>query len=83
MLSGMWDHPNANKRGEIKEHIYVMGQKLNRKLVKGENVHHKNGVRDDNHIDNLELWYKPQPGGQRVTDLIDYLESTGYEVRKR
>jgi hypothetical protein len=55
------------------EHRYVKEQDLRRRLVPGENVHHKNGVRDDNAIGNLELWFVTQPSGQRVTDLMEYI----------
>ena len=55
------------------EHRVVMTRHLGRDLVRGETVHHRNGQRDDNRIENLELWFSPQPYGQRVDDLIDYL----------
>jgi hypothetical protein len=52
------------------EHRYVMEQFLDRQLFQHENVHHKNGQRSDNSIDNLELWSTSQPSGQRVEDKI-------------
>jgi hypothetical protein len=57
----------------VLEHVYVMEQHLGRRLVPGENVHHKHGLRGENSIENLELWLKMQPSGQRVTDLMEYI----------
>lgn len=70
MLTSQWDHPNADQRGELREHTKVMSEMLGRPLRAGENVHHINGVRDDNRPENLELWIVSQPKGQRPEDLV-------------
>lgn len=49
-----------------------MERAIGRKLVAGENVHHKDGDRQNNKIENLELWTKAQPSGQRVVDKIKW-----------
>lgn len=66
------------------EHRVVMAQKLGRPLKRRETVHHKNGVRSNNHPDNLELWSKSHSSGQRVLDRISdaraFLEEYGYTI---
>lgn len=68
----MPDHPRANNKRYVKEHHIVMEEYLGRHLIPGENVHHKNGNKTDNRIDNLELWVSSQPAGQRAQDLVDW-----------
>ena len=52
------------------EHRYVMAKHLGRPLAADEAVHHVDGDRLNNALENLELWSTAQPAGQRVQDKV-------------
>lgn len=59
-----------NKVERQLQHRVVMEERLGRPLLKHENVHHRNGIRHDNRLENLELWSTSQPSGQRVEEKL-------------
>jgi len=73
----MYNKNNGLKSQQwVQEHRYIMEQYLQRQLHKDERIYHKNGIRDDNRIENLELWVihnksKKDPVGSRVRDLLE------------
>lgn len=66
-------HVTKVGRRQVPTHRLIMEQMIGRPLHPRETVHHKNGQRADNRPENLELWARPQPYGQRVSDLVQFI----------
>lgn len=63
---------------------YTMEQAIGRKLNSYETVHHINGNRADDRIENLELWSNAHASGQKVEEkinwAIDFLKNYNYSI---
>jgi hypothetical protein len=68
---GYLEYKSGKLRG-VRVHRHLYEQHYGIKLLPHQNIHHINGDRTDNRIENLELWDTSQPSGQRVEDKIKY-----------
>ena len=66
------DHPRVMADGYVLEHRLLLEEHLGRYLTEKETVNHRNGIRSQNQIGNLELWASRHPRGQRVVDLVSW-----------
>jgi len=86
----IWVHPDdfyhsmAEKASYIPEHRLVMAKYLNRCLLTWEAVHHKNGIKTDNRLENLELLTNIKHNSiSKLTHYIRQLEKENAQLRIR
>jgi hypothetical protein len=60
------DHPSCTKKGYVLEHRLIMEKFIGRYLRGNEVVHHRNKIKDDNKIENLEIIVLGEPNCGKV-----------------
>jgi hypothetical protein len=67
-------HSKSNKQGYIYEHRLIMEKHIGRELLSNEVVHHINNIRNDNRIENLQLFLG---NGKHLNHSLKSIKSIG------
>ena len=82
VLTDKYNHPLSEKRGRLVEHRSVWWDahpEDRQAMLDGATIHHKNGKRADNRLENLDIRYKGNhPKGITTHDMADTLRAKGW-----
>lgn len=80
LMRERYGYREPNKRCKVYEHVYIWEQAHGRRIPKGWVVHHLNGIKDDNRIENLKAMKKGEhtdlakPYKKKIRELEDRIK---------